>query len=69
MPSFEWERNGNLLQNIMMPEKDWSEQCLRIMIDYQWEHNDAKEGRHWFLAMSGVREYNLKKMDTEKQSV
>lgn len=52
-----------------MPEKDWSEQCLRIMIDYQWEHNDAKEGRHWFLAMNRVREYNLKKMDTEKQSV
>ena len=34
IPSFEWERNGNLLQNIMMPEKDWSEQHLRIMIDY-----------------------------------
>lgn len=52
-----------------MPEKDWSEQHLRIMIDYQWEHNDAKDGRYRFPAMSGVREYNLKKMDTEKQSV
>lgn len=69
MPSFEWERNDNLLQNIMVPEKDWNEQRLKIMIDYKWEHNDAKEGRHWFPAMSGVREYNLKKMDTEKQSV